>query len=770
MVRRIVSIALATIVVVIGAGGEVGTASAVNATLSSETLPWSTPGPVRASFSAASCSGRVCVAVGQEADASVSSSAPTYPVLEVWSSGTWSAASTRALGANIGALQFVSCGTPTSCVVIASTSFTMAERDAKWTVSALPALPRVTGPYPPNLPDIVTGLSCVGTSCVAVGLSDEGLYNSDVPVVWTLADATWSVVETPVPSGTAAALASVSCVDALDCTAIGTSYSITDLNGYEGYVAEETDGSWTSAESVVPTGVTPNAAMSISCWTASSCDAATTIEARAAGRPEWRGVVFAVSGTTLSPTVLPPPPGDNYTVLNSLVCTSATWCVAVGWSALDTSAGSLTGERSLSVTWAGTSWGESLVTSAVELTAVACWASSQCLSVGAYDNATTDYAATLSSSTWTTDSPVISGPPAAQLNAISCPTSLFCAAVGQFTNAVSLTQPLIEMWNGSTWRPSTGLVPSGATSGTLSAVSCTTAESCVAVGVDSSSSGVPGVFADVLHDQAWGDVPVPTLPGWIVRSTSSTWPSFSVTAISCATTENCVAVGNRTRTNGQSSGFIETLQNNTWHASAPGPTGVTASSLAAVSCWAASQCAAVGVSVKSGVQRAELLTLDAGVLRTEVPRLPGVTSANLTGVSCTSRLDCHYVGVARVSSSSPERVFFIDSGPVGGPWREINPSQPVNARVRDSVAIDCIHATCLSVVGNPTPVVWALVDGTWGLVDSGISTPANVTAASVSAVSCAPTGWCVAVGSGDVSAAYQSTFVKTLVPLVLTVS
>ena len=78
--------------------------------------------------------------------------------------------------------------------------------------------------------------------------------------------------------------------------------------------------------------------------------------------------------------------------------------------------------------------------------------------------------------------PEPTGALATQLTAVSCTSANACTAVGWYTNSGGVTVTLAERWNGSAWSIQTTPNPPGATTALFEGVSCPTTTACTAVG------------------------------------------------------------------------------------------------------------------------------------------------------------------------------------------------------------------------------------------------------------------------------------------------
>ena len=136
-----------------------------------------------------------------------------------------------------------------------------------------------------------------------------------------------------------------------------------------------------------------------------------------------------------------------------------------------------------------------------------------------------------SSGTWTFQTSL------GYLSAVSCPTATDCMAVGE-SNGATLT----ELWNGTTWSIEPTLQPSGATSSALTSVSCASPTACTAVGNFVNAVGVQQTLAEQWNDTTWS---APSLPPEPTGATTST-----LTSVSCTSATTCTAVGDYVNSSG----------------------------------------------------------------------------------------------------------------------------------------------------------------------------------------------------------------------------
>jgi hypothetical protein len=369
----------------------------------------------------------------------------------------------------------------------------------------------------------------------------------------------------------------------------------------------------------------------------------------------WPGRALASPKQPATITVQPTDdPGDD-NELNAVSCTGTTDCVAVG----NTSVDSPSFERSpLALGWDGTSWTPQAIpmpdgTSSVILRGVSCVSDSSCMAVG--DETATDPAGdstelTLTESwdgtSWTIlpspNEPWVSGSYNANtLSAVSCSAANACTAVGDFllqshSEPATSDSPLVERWNGSRWKLQT--TPALGTDGVLRGVACTAAAACLAVGSDDAGGGEP--LAESWSGGAWvqldTDLPAAFGPG-------------GLQAVSCTATRKCTAVGQSYPSNG-SAPLADRWNGTSWTAQAPPPLpGDLNPRLDAVSCPSTTSCTATGTDDAADAPGADRVlgerwngtkwTAFAGAS-------PGTAFTQPFGISCATTLACEVVGQA----------------------------------------------------------------------------------------------------------------------------
>jgi photosystem II stability/assembly factor-like uncharacterized protein len=290
---------------------------------------------------------------------------------------------------------------------------------------------------------------------------------------------------------------------------------------------------------------------------------------------------------------------------------------------------------------------------------------------------------------------------------VDCPAASSCVAVGADSSLSGLAATSSN--DGKSWTSS--IVPSGLPE--LTSVSCSSTSNCVAVG-----SGVAITTSD--GGASWSAHTIPT-------------SNTGLLGVSCPSgTSTCVAVGVTPDVGGPLNGAIITSNDGgvTWSAT---NTSFPIGAVGGVSCASSTFCVAVGAQIlvtNDGGQKwaQQFVNGKVGVLRT---------------VSCGSSTTCVAIGANPMGTrDSSQSGFGIQSTDGGAKWSAV--SLPAGSWAINALscpdASDCILIG-LSVSGSSAPL-WTSPDGgsTW----SSTSFPATVTA--VSSVDCTSSSSCVYVG------------------------
>jgi hypothetical protein len=285
--------------------------------------------------------------------------------------------------------------------------------------------------------------------------------------------------------------------------------------------------------------------------------------------------------------VEPPDPSNTmYGQLTSVSCTSTTACVAVGTYIMSGATGGPIAEA-----WNGKSWSlETLPLPAdaeaatTALNSISCTRATACAAVGDFEDSEGNFDPL--AETWNGTSLSVQYPPDAantnydSLLGISCTTSTHCIAVGQgeLQGGTTTSDTLAEKWNGTSWSIQNTPNPSGSTFNFLGGISCTSAKAC---------SAAANGFAERWNGAKWSLQPTPTPSGGT---------SGALAEISCSVATDCTAVGEYDNASGTGSPLAEGSRGSDWTVQeTPVPnSGTSASQLSAVSCRTTTKCVAVG--------------------------------------------------------------------------------------------------------------------------------------------------------------------------------
>jgi hypothetical protein len=273
----------------------------------------------------------------------------------------------------------------------------------------------------------------------------------------------WSIQRTPRRVG--ANLQGVSCTSPRACTAVG---QISLNTGESLPLVERWNGArWSMQRVPKRLGFLDD----VSCTSRRTCVATGQfVSAR------WNGSRWSE---------LPPQPKAG--IWFGLSCVSANDCQATG---------STNNNGNFAARWDGVSWKREQIPTPYsdgnddyELDGVSCVSATACISVGVSSNlgdcgcGALTMAERWNGSSWSVMHTRNPGTNNDALNGVSCTSPTACIAVG--SSATDLSAVLAERWNGSSWAvlPTTrGVQCFGDLCDTLNAVSCTSANACIAVG------------------------------------------------------------------------------------------------------------------------------------------------------------------------------------------------------------------------------------------------------------------------------------------------
>ena len=315
------------------------------------------------------------------------------------------------------------------------------------------------------------------------------------------AAATWSLQTVPKLAGTHQ-MNDVSCVAGGECIAVGDT-----ATGTLATRAMRWNGTEWAFQTTAAEVTSPSTLQSVSCTSASFCMAVGYASGPLA--ESWDGKAWKKQVTGLK--------GGE---LKGVSCASSTECIAVGVG------NSIT-------RWNGTEW-KSLslpekIEAPVDLKDVSCPTASFCMAVGKAGPSGTTFTMTWNGTKWTQRA----GLSGYFLEGVSCTAENACTTVG-YTMVGLLAIPAAGRWNGAEWKTQSISAPAGSKAALLNSVSCSTATVCVSTGFNQPSATVVETLAERWNGTAWEIQSTPNPAG----ATTS-----GLAGVSCISATICESVG-----------------------------------------------------------------------------------------------------------------------------------------------------------------------------------------------------------------------------------
>jgi hypothetical protein len=388
------------------------------------------------------------------------------------------------------------------------------------------------------------------------------------------------------------------------------------------------------------------------------------------------------------------------------------------------------------------------------LAAVSCASGDACTAIGSASNGAQIIAAQSNGRRWTARmlaDPL--GPQASDLTGVSCTSATSCTAVGYFDVANGVVKPLAEVWNGVQWMVETPPTPRLAAVAELNAVSCQSATTCTAVGMFRSSLyGEPIELIETSRGGIWTRETVPRLP------------NSSLDGVSCTLPIGCIAVGSE----GEQM-LVVTENGASWTArKIQNPSGTNSGQLAAVSCGSATACFAVGYVEEFNGGFANAVAAEWNGTTWTIQTTPnasvrqdGVTITNdkLDGVSCSSPTACTAVG----TNSQKTLAERWD----GSSWTIQSTPNPRGVMSADPTAVACASSATCTAVGFDTAdrdgnqVNRAIAEG-WTAGGWTMETTPGLVGSQLNQIWCSAPTSCTAVGNITTDTGFQLPLVERL--------
>jgi len=414
--------------------------------------------------------------------------------------------------------------------------------------------------------------------------------------------------------GGTASITTIACPGPGDCSAAGYYNDATSLQ--QGMVVNEVNGTWQTARAI-PGLAGLNAGgdaeiETISCSSVGNCVLGGQYRDVSGNFQVF--VVAEVNGTWQPAGSIPGL--DNLNTngsarIYSISCASSGSCTAGGYYADSASSGF----QAWVATEASGTWSGALevpgtaalnVDAFASLTSVSCPTSSSCTAVGYYDdasNAVQGWVISMVSGIWgtATDIPglvALNAGSGARALTISCAAPGDCVTGGFYTDGSKATQAFIAEELLSTWSAAEELNGSDTLNAggaaQVSALDCTAVEACTVVGYSTDATGSQQAMVDAELNDVWGAAQTPSGADALNAGGTAT-----LSAVSCATSTECVASGFYTDTIGHSQALVAIQAGSAWTSAqaAPGSIGLNIAgdaSLPAVACAPQGTCTAGG--------------------------------------------------------------------------------------------------------------------------------------------------------------------------------
>ena len=463
-----------------------------------------------------------------------------------------------------------------------------------------------------------------------------------------------------------------------------------------------------------------------------SCSSATTCVAVGSNYSYAGAVIYTTNGgLSWQPGTVP----VGTSVLEDVSCGSATVCVAIP-SSTSTGTGSVASVL-LTTSDGGQEWHDAALPPGVQhLSSISCATASDCVAVGVVSSTGGSGGQSVSAAgtVTTTDGgtkwslhEVSVG--LVYFQAVSCSSASHCTATGDTDiNGTIGPATFVSTDGGSSW--TTAGIPAGTINRFIYSLSCPSVQACVGVGSQLSTSGsppIPFIIATIDGGAMWTTQTPPAGITGIGVLTSVTCPSPSV----------CLAVspGTSPYGSGASTPYVIGTTNggSTWVSESP-PSG--AGSLDSISCPTTSTCTAVG-AVTWNTPIPVLLQTDDGGTTWAIKSVPAGI-AELAAVNCSSQSNCTAVGYDAAKTSA-----YIEATSDGGrSWvQQAAPPSPMSLE-----GVSCPSDThCTAVGDNHTDSLsYAASTSNAGLTWTAGTIPSGPH--SMEGVSCLSTVSCVAVG------------------------
>jgi hypothetical protein len=318
-----------------------------------------------------------CIGVGSYGNGGGSEQ---LPLAEHWNGSTWSVKSLPLPNApfpmgSSGSLNGVSCTGTSSCTAVGTYKDNLAHErpfayrwnGSTWSLMAMAELPGEWGGT--NVTESgLEGVSCVSTTCVAVGTYHVGA--GGVKQAWSASynGTTWTAESLGRFESLETRLTGVSCTSTTACVAVGHANT-----GVKGLAVIRSAGKWGAMSSIAA----GNRLQGISCASATNC------EAVGYGTATKTPVALGYNGTTWAAQSPAAPAGSTSSELIGVDCFSTT-CSSSGSYVPSGGSGTPLAEQFAASTWSLDLPNSIAGATNQSLSGIACYPAPKCMSVGSY--------------------------------------------------------------------------------------------------------------------------------------------------------------------------------------------------------------------------------------------------------------------------------------------------------------------------------------------------------------------------------------------------
>jgi hypothetical protein len=348
------------------------------------------------------------------------------------------------------------------------------------------------------------GVACqTAQNCLAVGVNDPDTPDSVARAAsWN--GKAWQAVTVKLTAGaTAGQLDGVSCLSAsaTDCVAVGGSAP----QGNPSYYTSEFVDSW-NGRAWAPLALNNDAILtlkSVSCLSRKDCLAVGIENSPVGGYSN--GIAVHWNGATW--TALAPPEPSTTTGFTSVSCAAGPFCVVIGNNYVPTT-------RTLIDVWNGRTWKTLAPAKAkgvtdLVLNSVSCTSARSCVAVGNGTGTGTrgEVAEVWNGRSWTATAPIAwpRGATSPWVDSVSCATARYCLAAGYIdrnpkANGANTGRAAASVWNGKSWTATSVAAPGKGKASLFNGVTCPRTTFCAAVGQVGPYDGSSGTELAALWD------------------------------------------------------------------------------------------------------------------------------------------------------------------------------------------------------------------------------------------------------------------------------